>query len=395
MIVLIIAYILITIKINIKDLGHENSRNSRFLNLLLRISTDYFQVLSTVLKNKVDFGFGIASFFAQLSMISDFLGNIFSSLNPLECLYRYMVAKNNGNVFYVSLFFITILFPIIFIVNLLFWIVLARLKKTFFRKYVSKCFTSIFLISYMLQPSFVNAFLKYINCVRIGETLYVRSYLLEKCWVDTHLFYFLLLILPSLIFWMFIYPLAVLNLLQRGQKKRNSNNFSFFTDGLKPQFYYWEIFLMFRKYVFIILSVFSLNGTSMTFNVWIMGLFSFFTLLFQIQKNPFEFSEAVKISLFANVLILASVISILLLLINDSTVYQLGFVSSFVFFNTAFVWKWSAEIYKIKKKKLKERINYLSNSFKAMIKKAIHSLSFMKKKSLKFTLASPGHEFIV
>ena len=52
-------------------------------------------------------------------------------------------------------------------------------------------FLAMFLISYMIQQSFINAYFKYINCINIGGKLFLKSYLVEECWVDSHFFPFL------------------------------------------------------------------------------------------------------------------------------------------------------------------------------------------------------------
>ena len=378
MVFAITIYILFTIRVNLKLLNRESDSKSRFLNLYIRILTDYFQILSTIFRTKIGFSFGLNQFFSQLSFITDILGNFFTFFYPLDCFYQ--TLPFNANVFYINLYVLFGLYPVIFSVNIIYWTISGFVRKIPYKIINYQWFTAIFLMSYMFQPSFINSLLKYINCIKIGNSTYIKSYLKEKCWVGSHLFHFLLIIMPSLLFWMFLYPLVVLFLMRRQIKQLNiinkthksaikrmtsslkiQSSFSFFTDGLKEEFYYWEIFLMFRKYGFIVFSVFSF-GDDMNLNVFMMAILAFFTLLFQVQKNPFEFQVAINISLFANIIVLISVISILILLTNNSTPYQIFFVFLFGVLNTVLMCKWVYDVYVLKKHDLSLRISSLKNS---------------------------------
>ena len=375
MVLLISIYVAFTIKVNLKVLDKENDTQSRCMNLYIRILTDYFQILSTLFIINVNFSFGIGDIVDKFSYISAILGNFFTFFYPLNCIYHILVA--NSDVVYLSLYFLTILYPIIFMLNLTFWGAFGYIKKIPYEIIRKRCFSSIFLISYMVQPSFINSYFKYIHCIKIGNTLYIADYLKEECWVGDHLLHFLFIILPSLGFWMVVYPLIVLTLLSQNQKKRiqnryakNEKKFSFFTDGLKEQFYYWEILLMFRKYIFIILSIFNIYE-NMTFNIWLMGIFSFLSLLFQIEKNPYEFEQAVRISLFANTLILMTVLGILFLLINNSTGNQFSFICVFIFLNMILMVNWGNTIYKLKKKDLTNKLGALRKTLIDMINSGV------------------------
>ena len=118
---------------------------------------------------------------------------------------------------------------------------------------------------------------------------------------------------------------------------------------------------MFRKYGFIILSVYTF-GDDMNLNVFIMAILSFLTLIFQAQKNPFEFRDAISISLFVHIIILFSVFGIMILKTNSAITSQLLFVFLFVVLNTVLMWRWALDIYLLKKKDLVNRISLIKNS---------------------------------
>ena len=387
-IVLIVVYIIFTLRVNLKLINKMTDNKSKFVNLLIRIITDYFQILSTVLKIKITFLFGIGSFFDKFSLFSDFLGNFFSFLYPLDCFYSTFATKEL-NVFYINLVLLVFIYPIIFLLNLLFWIIWSSAKKKKFGEIKDNWFASLFLISYMLQPSFINEYFKYINCISIGDQLYVRSYLTEKCWEGTHLFYFCLLIFPSLFFWIIIYPTIILyllrkehiNRLKKSILERDKDKFSFFKDGLKEDFYYWEILMMFRKYVFIILSIFPLSET-MLLNLWAMSIFAFITLIIQIRENPFEFPKAIIISLIANGLILLTIIGMMLVLIKNSMINEFIIIFLFLTLNLYLLIKWIIDIFIIKIKEIELKVNSLKKSFEKVIRHSTVN-SLLKSKESK------------
>lgn len=370
------GYVLFTLRINMKQLDNENDNKDDFVNLYLRIITDYFQVISIISKIKLKFVYGIGEFFQTFSFVSDFLGNIFLLFSPIDCFYRFFGTNNNEtDVLYFNLYLLLLFFPFLILINLLFWIVKAIITKNYKKWVLRRFFLVNFLVSYMFQQSFVNAYFRYINCTKIKEELYLRSYLIEKCWIGAHLFHFLVAVMPSLLFWMIIYPFIIIYFMRSKSKSTIFENslsiniqpkyhiLSFFTVGLKPSFYYWEILLMFRKYIFIILSLFPLTN-DIILNLWILCIFSFVFLIFLAQKQPYENKKAFMISMFANLIILITFISLITLFIENNAYNQLMFLSIFATLNTFLFWKWGYDIYKMKKIAVIKKIQSLKQSLK-------------------------------
>lgn len=381
MILLVIFYISFTLKVNMRKMDKEKESKEQVLNLYLRLMTDYFQVISTIVKIQVNFVYGIGDFFSKFSFISDFLGNFFSFFYPLDCFYS-IFSYSDTKIIYLNLYFLMALYPFILLTNAMFWGITGYFTKNSIQWISKRYFLVIFLISYMVQPSFINAYFKYANCTNIDDKLYLKSYLVEKCWEDSHLSHFLIFILPSLIFWMIVYPCLVLYLLRlknEGSIKistsifaRNNNDqqmFSFFTDGLKENFYYWEVLMMFRKYVFIILSIFPLTKT-LTLNLWVLSIFSFGFLFFQVKKKPYKIENAQKISLCTNIIVLIAVMGITVLFIENSAFNQMLFLSIFALLNIVVFVKWGYDIYILKKKVFIEQIQSLKKKIGGVLSKS-------------------------
>lgn len=384
------VYILLTLRLNMRLIDKENNENSekdQFLNLYIRILTDYFQVISAIIKIKIKFVYGIGDFFTKFSFISDFIGNFFAFIYPLTCIYN-IINVQDLNVFYINLYLLIAFSPFIMLINFLFWFGIGLLSKKSLKWIFQRIGTSLFLISYMVQPSLINAFFKYINCIEIEGELYLRNYLVEKCWVGRHLFYSLIFVLPSLFFWMIAYPLFILFILRKNrnitssmrfsQIMKKGQNLSFFSDGLSDNCYYWEILLMFRKYLFIILSFFPLSNNNLQINLWILSIISFTYLIFQMKKKPYLFNQAVKFSLFSNGVILTATLSILILLIQNSVANQMVILAYFSILNVTLILKWIYDVYTVKKKDIVSKLSSLKRTLGNAMKKQ-RSLASSKK----------------
>ena len=379
MITVVTLYILFTIRVNLRAMSHFADHNNQILNLYLRILTDYFQILSALFRINIHLSFGINSLFDKFSMFTDFIGNFFVFFYPLDCLYQRFATNYNTNVFYLGLYLLICIYPLIYIIHQMFWVIFAISAKISFSKIKEKSFLSLFLVSYMLQPSFINAYLKYINCKKIGNVLFVKSYLKEKCWEGFHLFHFLAFVFPALLLWMIFYPSYVFVLLRKHHKKKimsssmkdkiNSfTRFSFFTDGLKPEFYFWELFLMIRKYSFLILSVFPLSNSTMVFNLCLMNIVSVFTLILQINYRPFAVENSLKMSILSNGGILFCVFSFFVLSIDNSAFYQLTIVFLLVLYNIILAGRWLYDVYMLKKQELSLKVELWKSSLRKMFK---------------------------
>lgn len=388
------------------DIESENKDKDQLLNIYLRVITDYLQVISTIMKIKVNFIYGVGDFVSKFSFISDFLGDFFSFFYPLQCLYN-IWGPNNINAFYANLYLILSIYPIILLINTIFWVIRGYIKSQSIQWITRRFSLAIFLISYLVQPSFINAYFKYLNCINIGEKLFLKNYLVEQCWVGNHLFHFLIFIMPSLVFWMIGYPCLILYLLKLKMKrnikltfpkveKNNNNNqmLSFFTDGLKEDFYYWEILLMFRKYVFIILSIFPLKK-SLILNLWFLVIFSFVFLYFQVQKKPYVFSKAVSLSLFTNIIVLIAILGLTVLYIENNSFNQVLFLSIFVILNSILFLKWLYEIYKLKKNAVISKIESFKKSIGGVfLKKNISSLKKSSKGTSEFKVFKVNNQIL-
>lgn len=390
MILLLLIYLILTIKWNLKFIARESKEKEKFVNMYLRILTNYFQELSAIMSIKIDFVINVGGLFENLNFISDIFGNFFYFFYPFECIYQYFQLDIYfGNIFFANLLLLITIYPLIILITILFWLSKGCFNKTSQNNSKINCLATIFVITYILQPSFINSFFKYFNCVKIDGELYLKSYLKEKCWQGDHIFYSLLFVFPALLFWIVLYPLTVLIFLIKNNKKTDSLSrkkrriFCFLTDGLKKEFFYWEILIMFKKYILIILSIFPISD-NMLINVFIMMIFCFATVLKQINEPIYHFEKAKRIAFFSNCLILISSIWLLMLLLLDNALYmQIFIITCFLLCNLILISLWIFDLYLMKKKDLISNIYLMKNKLKDLFKNISDSNKSSKGKVIK------------
>ena len=127
---------------------------------------------------------------------------------------------------------------------------------------------------------------------------------------------------------------------------------------------------MVRKYCFIILSIFPLTQT-LAFNFILMSLIVFWTITYEIKNNPFEFTNAYKISLLAHTFIFISLLGNIFLINENTLNQQIEVVIVIIIINIILLWKWIREVYHLKKVDLFQRINSFKKSLDNLRKKSL------------------------
>jgi hypothetical protein len=80
------------------------------------------------------------------------------------------------------------------------------------------------------------------------------------CWQSDHLFFFYIAVLPSILFWVIGIPLSAFFFLSKSKQKLKiyqiKSKFGFIFNGYKSRSFFWEIFIIFRKVLMVMLAVF-------------------------------------------------------------------------------------------------------------------------------------------
>ena len=120
---------------------------------------------------------------------------------------------------------------------------------------------SVVVVQFMVYPSLITIFFDLFNCYEIehGET-WLTNDLQLRCWGQDHLFWALLIGVPSFLLWIVGIPFVGFRALRMRQNNLDDPitlaQFKVMYQGLKPEFYYWEFVTLIRKLLLISINVF-------------------------------------------------------------------------------------------------------------------------------------------
>lgn len=198
-----------------EELGED--KDERLDTILLRIFTNYLQMISIISSFNMDWPSQLNTAFQQFNQISTAASQIFS----FDCFLQGAVF----NKFSIKPFFlkvvVTSIVPILIaIVSILAWITLYILRFKFegterrLRKLKNKIITTIIVLLFMIHSDVVYVSIQALRCTNIGdeeslaysvdqtnEKMYLAEDYSIECWTDEHKAFAYGFALPSFIFW--------------------------------------------------------------------------------------------------------------------------------------------------------------------------------------------------
>ena len=156
----ILIYLTYLIAINLKK-----SSDSQMATLM-RIMTNYLQVVSTVLAFDADFPDTVNEVFAPANMI----GSSSESFVSLDCFIQgseMNAFAPNATIF--KIFLIALLPLILILVYSLMWIIMHLAFKTYFKDAKRYVVVSIIVILFLLHPALTRSGLSLFQCVKVGD----------------------------------------------------------------------------------------------------------------------------------------------------------------------------------------------------------------------------------
>lgn len=121
--------------------------------------------------------------------------------------------------------------------------------------------TSLVILYFLIHPDLVKQFFFALSCREIepGERWLSKNYDI-KCWEGDHLFYVLVVILPSVIVWGMGLPCVFLGMLYKNRdvlhKFGMKAKYGFLYIGYEPQAFFWEFVILYRKILIVSILVF-------------------------------------------------------------------------------------------------------------------------------------------
>ncbi|CAI2373025.1 unnamed protein product [Moneuplotes crassus] len=286
----VFAFMMVLIVINIRKTKESE------LSVLLRILTNYLQLIFASLSLSSDYPTSMIQFFEVMNR----LGDTSQTFLSFDCFIRdYQITSPFGSNAILKLFLLALLPLILFGVVALIWIILYLIKHKYVKNLQRNLAISFISILFLLHPKLTEQSLNLLQCVEVNEgDSRVTLDTSIKCYSSDHILYISILSVPILIVWVVSLPVTALTFLFIYIKRQSDNKikqyFLILYQGLKQDKFYWEFVNTARK--IFILTLFPLSP-QMKMLVAISGLVTF--TRFQIRLQPYTDQENNKIEISA------------------------------------------------------------------------------------------------
>lgn len=234
----------------------------------------------------------------------------------------------------------------------LFWLFKRRTNN----QWLSMLIVDYILISFLFQPTFIKEISGIFRCRMLDGRTYIMSSLDGSCEDDVYKLWKNSFSIPLLLFWVGFFPLICLGKLVINSKKLTESQlklfFGFFYFGYKPNFYFWEFVIMFRK-ILMILS--SLIPEERLFTKGYVVLFlNAGSGFLQNQKCPFIDPALNSLEIKANIASMITILLGLFYLTNLSEKAQAFCFALIVIVNTFFLLNWVKFVFYVTFKTINE-----------------------------------------
>lgn len=249
MCVLIVAYFIALISINIKTAGKQ-----KLTTVYMRILTNYFQILTLAQSYDLSWEYSLKQFLQYISIIAQASEFVVSQ----DCFYRDTSSAIHPQYLKMILAFAL---PVILIVAFtIFWLCWSRCRGGL--AFRSNLTVSVIVMVFMAMPSITSISFAVLNCKDIfndGDK-YLIADMSIKCWEGEHAYYAYYIALPIICLWVILIPILVLVVLTQNRialkESQNITRYGFLYVGLNHEAFYWEILIHFRKVVMISINVY-------------------------------------------------------------------------------------------------------------------------------------------
>ena len=183
-------------------------------------------------------------------------------------------SKPSFRLNYVRLILFTCMPFLIFAISMLFWAIYGRCKNILKQERDDKGTATAIIVLFLFYPTIVTIIAKSANCVVIEGVSRLYDDLEEECYTGTHLLMILTVSLPGGVAWVLGIPLfalrklysnmaALLKIKEFSAGKQHEDllrrfkvRLGFLTAGYDDRFFFWEIWLLGRKSLLVMMIVF-------------------------------------------------------------------------------------------------------------------------------------------
>ena len=310
--------------------------------ILMRILTNYFQLISISMTLKFKFPVSLSQIFGGIETLGS-TSDTYLSYDWFISGLQYTGFAPSADIFKLIL---TGLVPVaLFLVYLLIWIVLYFMLNRWFSNLKRNLAISGICIIYMLHPTITKNWLKILEWTQVDANDWrMALYMDYKCYSFDHVFWMLTVAVPMLAVWVIGAPCLALVILYKNRKDLDSVYIKSYMlvlyQGLKPQVFYWEFVNTLRKLLILIVSVF-MATQSLNYQVLISVVILYSIYRLQLRLNPYKYEENNYLEQYA---INAGTLTILWGLIfiqsNSYTLFNTLALVFMIFVNSAFILLW-------------------------------------------------------
>lgn len=314
------------------------TRNRSLISVYFKILMNYFQVTSVTIYFKLNW----PDIFVKLINANLSIGEASDKAFSASCFFPDLNSKEN---YYINLTVIAVLPFSLIGASIIVWTFFRAFKQI--EKWREKLLGTMTVLIFLIHPYVTKMMFSIFSCEKVEIDYWLTSDFSIQCWDSEHYFYVFAFALPSLIVWTLFLPLFCIVYLCKRRNKLDSIStkyvLGFLYHGFRSEVFYWEIVVLYRKNLVIIVAVF-MNSTLTNQAVTAVLLLYFFYIL-QIRVQPYTCS---KLNLTEELSITVSMVTIscgLYFLTNETGEVGIFFLFAIVLLaNSAFFLYWLKEV---------------------------------------------------
>ena len=278
---LVFAFIAWTIVLNIRK------TNESQLSVLLRILTNYLQIVSSLLSFNMKYPTMISNLFTPFNQMGS--SEVFLSFDCFATDFNIQGPFPSNKMF--KIFLAALLPLILLIIFFAIWVILQKLWPRFVLDLKRNITISFISIVFLLHPRLVQNSIGIFEWVTIDNGDSRAKVCLDyQCYSSTHIKWILAIAFPILIIWVFGMPLIALVLLFKNYRKKNDNKikqyFLILYQGLKPNMFYWEFVNTFIKSIILLIFI-ALSVLDQNVKIILSAIFMFIVIRLELKISPY------------------------------------------------------------------------------------------------------------
>eukprot|EP00357_Protocruzia_adherens_P004466 CAMPEP_0114979932 /NCGR_PEP_ID=MMETSP0216-20121206/4664_1 /TAXON_ID=223996 /ORGANISM="Protocruzia adherens, Strain Boccale" /LENGTH=304 /DNA_ID=CAMNT_0002341349 /DNA_START=46 /DNA_END=956 /DNA_ORIENTATION=- len=235
--------------------------------------TNYLQLVTLASSFELQWPTEFESFFQGQEQVGAYGEQVFS----FDCFLKAKDGSNGVHVVYSKLLMMNLSPILVFFVLAAFWVALKMIhgrqeardrsvgkEVPITRRASVGMISSLVIVFFLLHPVMVRYNFSLFSCRSLGDG---NSYLTRdtsiQCWSGEHLAWSLGVALPGIVVWGLAAPLIAAWFMQRSKHELKNPEmvakYGFIYKGFRPRYYFWEIYIVFRKIALISVAVFLYN----------------------------------------------------------------------------------------------------------------------------------------